>query len=156
MEISIREAVANDLDTLIRFHALFMEYHVTCDDRFSLRSGVTEKWRERISAAVDDPETLVLVAAEGTDLVGCAYTLIRPGAMDFGPDRTGYLCDVFVEPGYRRNGIAHRFLSSSQSWLRKREIHAIEASWAVGADEAQCTWPSLGFAPISVSGNMEF
>jgi GNAT superfamily N-acetyltransferase len=156
MEISIREAVADDLDALIRLHGLFMEHHVACDDRFTLRSGVTEKWRERISAAVDDPETLVLVAVEGTDFVGCAYTLIRPGAMDFGPDRIGYLCDVFVEPRYRRNGIARRFLSASQSWLREREIHTIEASWAVGSDEAQCTWPSLGLTPISIRGKMEF
>lgn len=156
MDISIREAVGKDLDTLVRFHGLFMEHHVGCDERFTLRSGEQEKWRERISAAVEDADALVLVAAEDTDLVGCAYTLIRPGAMDFGPDRIGYLCDVFVEPRYRRNGIARRFLSSSQSWLREREIHTIEASWAVGSDEAQCTWPSLGLTPISIRGKMEF
>lgn len=156
METTIREAVAGDLDTLIRFHTLFMEHHSAGDDRFALRSGVKETWHERISAAVDDPETLVLVAAAGTGIIGCAYTLIKPGAMDFGPDRIGFLCDVFVEPGYRRYGIARRFLSSSISWLRMREIHTIEASWAVHSEEAQFTWPSLGFAPISISGRMEF
>lgn len=156
MDIAIREAVPGDIDALKTFHDLFMEHHARCDDRFALRSGEPDRWRERICAAVEDAETLVLVAEESGQYVGCAYTLIKPGGPDFGPEKIGYLCDVFVVPEYRRHGLARRFLSLSQDWLRRRGIHTIEASWAVGCLEARGTWPGLGFVPMSVSGRLEF
>ena len=155
-EITIREAVAGDVDALVRLHALFMDHHADRDPRFKVRPGASGAWRERLAAAVDDPETLVPVAVVGSDCVGCAFTLIRPGAMDFGPERIGYLCDVFVEPEFRRRGLARRFLDLSVDWLRERDIHTVEASWAIGSREARSTWPRLGFVPMSTSGRLEF
>jgi GNAT superfamily N-acetyltransferase len=105
---------------------------------------------------LSDPETLVLVAEGNSKIIGCAYTIIKPGALDFGPEKIGYLCDVFVETDFRRLGITRRFLSSTQNWLRAREIFTIEASWSVHSEEAKNTWPALGFVPISISGQMKF
>jgi len=156
MDIVIREAVADDLEPLIRLHDLFMAHHAARDDRFALRPGAPDAWYERIAAAVADPDVLVLLAEADHAPVGCAYTLIRPGALDFGPVRIGYLCDVFVAPACRRRGIARRFLASTRTWLLGRGIQTIEASWAVASDEARLTWPDLGFVPLSVSGRLDF
>ncbi len=156
MEIVVREAVITDVEALIRCHNRFMEHHITGDKRFTLRAGAKEKWREQISEWVGNPDTLVLVAENKTIVVGCAYTIIKSGALDFGPEKIGYICDVYVDPDYRRQGIAKRFLTTAQNWLQKRGITIIEASWSVHSTEAQKTWPSLGFKPMSISGQLEF
>jgi len=153
--IAIREAVTEDLQALVLMHGLFMEHHVACDERFAVRPGVRETWPGRISAAMDNPEALVLVAAAGSRIVGCAYTFLRPGALDYGPEKVGFLCSVFVDPGSRRQGIARGFLSSSEEWLREKGIRTLEVSWAVRSEEARSTWTSLGIEPVAVSGRME-
>jgi GNAT superfamily N-acetyltransferase len=156
MNVVIREALDSDIEALIRCHKRFMEHHIAGDQRFTLRPGAEEKWNKQIADTIGNWDTLVLVAEVNAIMVGCAYTLIKSGGMDFGPEKIGYLCDVFVEPGYRRLGIARRFLSSAVIWLREKGIHTIEASWSVHSAEARNAWPSLGFVPISVSGQMEF
>ena len=152
MEVTIQPAIASDLENLVIFHDLFMKHHIACDERFTLRSGAEENWESIITTALDDPETLVLIAVAGKRPVGCAFTLIKPGAMDFGDERIGYLCDVYVEPEFRRHGIARRFLESSEDWLRTIGIRTLEASWAVSCREAAGTWLELGFEPLSVTG----
>jgi ribosomal protein S18 acetylase RimI-like enzyme len=156
MNIVVREAVGGDLEALVKCHSRFMERNISVDKRFALRSKVEDKWGEQIASALGNPAALVLVAEGNGNIVGCAYTIIKPGALDFGPEKIGYLCDVFVETDYRRLGIARRFLSLSLNWLRLREIFTIEASWSVYSEETRTTWPALGFIPISISGQMQF
>ena len=133
-----------------------MEHHINVDKRFTLRFGAEEQWHKQVSEAVESKDTLVLVAETKETIVGCAYIIIKSGAMDFGPEKIGYLCDVFVEPDYRRQGIARRFLTNAKSWLQEKGIHTIEASWSVHSEEAKNTWPLLGFQPISTIGQLDF
>lgn len=156
MDTVVREAVISDVEALIECHNRFMNHHITGDKRFTLRAGAKAKWGGQISDALKDPDTLVLVAENKAIVVGCAYTIIKSGALDFGPEKIGYLCDVYVDPDYRRQGIAKRFLTTTQNWLQERGITTIEASWSVHSTEAQKTWPSLGFKPLSISGQLEF
>ena len=102
MQILIREACNNDIKTLVQCHSQFMEHHINVDKRFTLRFGAEEQWHKQVSEAVESKDTLVLVAETKKTIVGCAYIIIKSGAMDFGPEKIGYLCDVFVEPDYRR------------------------------------------------------
>jgi GNAT superfamily N-acetyltransferase len=156
MDFVIRKAAETDIEALVRCHKSFMEHHINIDKRFALRTGAEEKWEEQITNSLKDPNTLVLVAESDSYIAGCAYTIIKEGAMDFGPRKIGYLCDVFVEPDYRRQGITRQFLLTTQKWLQERGINTIEASWAVYCVEAQKTWRALGFIPLSISGQMDF
>lgn len=156
MDIIIREASDSDLEALVLCHSRFMEHHIIGDERFSLRAKASEKWSGQIAAELHNSDSLVLVAEDNSKIVGCAYILIKSGALDFGPEKIGYICDVFIEADYRRLGIARRFLSYGLNWLRTRKIFTIEASWSIHSEEAKSTWPALGFVPISVSGQMQF
>ena len=155
MEVTIQPAIKSVLENLVIFHDLFMKHHITCDERFTLRIGARDNWKSIITTALNDPDTLILVAVAGKRPVGCAFTLIKPGAMDFGDERIGYLCDVYVEPEFRRHGIARRFLESSEDWLQTKGIRTLEACWAVSCREAAGTWPGLGFEPLSVTGRKD-
>ena len=156
MDFVIRKAAETDIEALVRCHKDFMEHHINVDKRFTLRTAAEEKWEEQITNSMKDPNTLVLIAESDSYIAGCAYAIIKEGAMDFGPRKIGYLCDVFVEPDYRRQGITRQFLLTTQKWLQERGINTIEASWAVYCVEAQKTWRSLGFIPLSISGQMDF
>ena len=156
MDIVVREAKETDLQALIACRKRFMEHHIANDIRFTLREGEPEKRDEQIISAIKDSDTLVLAAEKGRTFIGCAYVIIKSGAVDFGPEKIGYICDVFVEKEYRRAGIAKQFLSRGMDWLRQRGISTIEASWSVHSDEAKKTWPALGFEPISITGQRQY
>ena len=156
MDFTVRKALVSDIDVLVQCHKRFMEHHINIDKRFLLRQGVEKNWKKQILDSLNDPFTLILVAEVDSIIAGCSYTIIKNGAKDFGPEKIGYLCDVFVEPDYRRQGIAHQFLSAAQKWLQENEINTIEASWSVHCVEAQNCWRSLGFIPLSTSGRLEF
>lgn len=155
MDVVIREAKDDDLQALIECHSFFMEHHIANDIRFTLRVGASDKWEDQIISAIKDPDTYVLVAQQKSKVIGCAYVIIKLGASDFGSEKIGYICDVYVEKNYRRMGIAKRFLSKAINWLKQREIDTIEASWSVHSEEAKKTWPSLGFVPISINGQLK-
>ena len=156
MPTAIREAAISDIEALVLCHARFMDHHIAGDRRFSLKAGAEDKWSELISEAVKNPDDLVLVADDKGLIVGCAYVIIKSGALDFGPDKIGYLCDVYVYPEYRHQGIARSFLTAAQKWLIEKDIHIIEANWSVHSAKAQKTWLSLGFLPFSTTGQLEF
>jgi GNAT superfamily N-acetyltransferase len=156
MMIKIRKANISDVESLFRCHDYFMEHHIKRDKRFTLKTGAKEKWIDQITESVKDPCTLVLAAENQSVIVGCAYVIIRKGAIDFGPEKIGYLCDVYVGPDFRRQGIARRFLLFAQEWLRENGINTIEASWSPNSTEAAHTWSALGFIPLSVSGQLKF
>lgn len=156
MDFVIRKAAEADIEALVRCHRRFMEHHMNVDKRFTLREGAELKWEAQIKNFLNDPDTLTLVAESDTFIAGCAYTIIKRGAADFGSVMIGYLCDVYVELDYRRQGIARQFLLASQKWLLERGINTIEASWSVHCVEAQNTWRALGFVPLSISGRIEF
>lgn len=156
MDYIVREAADDDIEALIRCHKNFMEHHINIDKRFTLRDGVEENWKEQILNSIQDPETLVLVAESEKIIAGCSYTIIKKGAADFGPEKIGYFCDAYVEPDFRRQGIARQFILTSEKWLQGKGINTIELCWSVHCVEAQNTWRALGFAPLSITGRIEF
>ncbi len=96
MRVNVREAVKSDIEALIRCHKEFMEHHIKRDKRFALKEGAAERWTDQIIEAVNNPDTFVLAAEDEGTIVGCAYTIIKSGAVDFGPEKIEYLCDVYV------------------------------------------------------------
>lgn len=156
MDFIIRKAAESDIEALVRCHKSFMEHHINVDERFTLRSGADKKWEEQILNSLKDTDTLILVAESDSIIAGCAYTIVKKGAEDFGSEKIGYMCDIYVEPDFRRQGIARQFLETAKKWLKERDINTIELSWAVRCVEAQNTWRALGFIPLSISGQMEF
>lgn len=156
MDFAIRNATEADLEALVQCHKSFMDHHINVDKRFTLRPGVEENWKEQIMVSLNNPGTLILVAEVDSKIAGCAYIMIKEGAMDFGSEKIGYLCDVFVEPDCRRQGITREFLATSCKWLQERGINTVEVNWSVHCVEAQNTWRALGFIPLSISGRMDF
>lgn len=156
MSFTVRHAVDSILDALVRFHDRFMEHHVAADEHLTVRDGARDQWPGRIAKAVADHRTLVLVADAGDRVVGCDFVLVRDGATVVAPTEVDSLCDVFVEAGSRRRGVAREFLPAAERWLEARGIHRIEARRAFSSPEARSTCLSLDFVPISTSGPKDF
>ena len=94
-----------------------------------------DRVRERLGEALDSPRSLVLVAEDGSALVGllCAYLDIRSV-------RYGQRCwveDLAVHPDRRSAGIGARLLGEARTWARGHGASHIELDTGVARKDAQ-------------------
>jgi aminoglycoside 6'-N-acetyltransferase I len=109
--ISFREAERSDVDGLMDVQ------------RRSPGRSSTEKFREYVVRALDDPSLLIVVAETGNEVVGWAMTTFFPepdGAAPAGH----YLMGVTVVPESRRKGIGLELVRARLEWISQRDSHA--------------------------------
>ena len=103
-----------------------------------IETGLGWSWTAaRVLRSIHNAETLVLVAREGSRIIGFAI-------MDFG-DEAAHLSLLAVEPSHRRGGIGRRLFD----WLRESALTAgiavVKLELRAGNVEAQHFYHCLGF-----------
>lgn len=107
LPITVRNAVPADLIGILEVQAE------------SGRSTST-RFTEDITAAIDDENSILVVAESGGRVVGWAKTQFFPEPA--GPAPAGhYLMGVTVAPVHRRQGVASALLSARMRWIQQRE-----------------------------------
>ena len=107
--------------------------------------GTPAGYASFIGSQLDQPDAIVLVAAEGSDVVGYAYASVegRDWMSLRGP--AGALQDIMVDPERRRHGIGRMLLDGTVEFLRARGVPQIVLSTATQNVPAQRLFASAGF-----------
>ena len=99
----------------------------------------------------NDPYKRAFVAEIEREVVG--YVL--GAVVDLHPDlfqhvESGYIADIYVDPAYRRRGIARMLLDAIRGWLAEQGVQHIE--WQVAATNPAGTafWEAVGGRPVMV------
>lgn len=123
---------------------------------FAAEEGHTappEHFRDFIAARLDDLSMLVMIAqvedsARNNRAVG--YALIFD-VMEhpFIPNwqRCGYVTQLFVDAGCRRQGVGQRMIEYGLEWLTQRGVPEVMLNVDVDNDEGERFWREVGFAP---------
>jgi diamine N-acetyltransferase len=137
---TVRAARPDDVDALIgmmralaAFEGYLARFRVTADDL-------------RARAFGPDAQCGILVAQEDDgDLAGYAVWLVQPFTYDLRP--TVILKELFVDPAYRRDGIASHLLARSR--CEAERIGAGQVTWLVlpSNDAAKRLYHRFGGAP---------
>lgn len=86
------------------------------DDRETAMIGnVAASAEANLLAVLSSPGGTALVAEEGGRPVG--YLLIAVRTDDKTGEAAGYMADIYIEPEYRKHGIAGRFHEASEQYL---------------------------------------
>jgi len=117
-EILIRPALAEDLPQLLAFEQAI----ITAERPFDPCLADDPISYYDLSALVTDPLTEVLVALDGSTLVGSGYVQIRDSKGYFTHSRHGYLGFMYTAPDYRGRGINQMILGTLKEWARERGI----------------------------------
>ena len=103
-----------------------------------IETGLGWSWTAtRVLRSIRDPETLVLVAREGSSIIGFAI-------MDFG-EESAHLSLLAVETSHRRRGVGRHLFD----WLKESALTAgiavVKLELRAGNAEAQQFYQCLGF-----------
>ena len=98
-----------------------------------------EVWRQR---AEGGPASANFIAREGGVDVGLAAIFIEPNA----PGRT-HLVSMWVDPRYRRRGVAHALVDQAVRWAAERQAREV-ILWVADENTAASTlYERIGFRP---------
>jgi len=114
------------------------------------REEFESHFQPRAKKIVDSPENEIYVAEDYAG-VFLGYTILGPATSMLSPVPFGFVYDVWVSPGARRQGVATALLNHAIAWCRKQGLASLKLE--VGARNAAARGPyaSEGFVEERVS-----
>ncbi|WP_435358359.1 GNAT family N-acetyltransferase [Haloarchaeobius sp. DFWS5] len=109
--------------------------------RESIRDGVHEWYGEdRLRADVDSADALVLVAADGDDVVGFAHGVLA--------DDTGTLMRVYVDPDHRGEGLGRALVKFAEDDFATRGVDRLESMVLDANEPGNAFYHKLGYERV--------
>lgn len=107
--------------------------------------GTPAGYASFLGSQLDQADVVVLVAADGSDVLGYAYATVegRDWMSLRGP--AGVLQDIIVDPERRRHGVGRKLLDGTVAVLRARGVPQVVLSTATQNLSAQRLFASAGF-----------
>jgi GNAT superfamily N-acetyltransferase len=145
--LTTRSATLADA-ALITAHrrAMFASMPNPNDATLDTMTRAFEPWvRERIA----NGKYLGWIAEDDGRVAGSAGLMIvdwPPHALHPDSNQRGYLLNVFVEPEFRRRGLAHSLIERCLTEARQRGIHVVTLH---SSDAGRLVYEKLGFHPTS-------
>lgn len=156
-DVIIRRASTADETAIARLWQALSDEHVRLDVRLPVPvAGAAHHYAARLVETLDDPMTRTFVAEAGGRVV--AYIL--GAVIDLQPDlfeyvETGFIADVYVEPGYRRQGIARALVQTLNDWFAAQGVRHTEWQVAAANPAAVHFWEAVGGRPVTVRMRVE-
>ena len=117
-KISIREATAADLPTILTFEQGVVSAERPFNTR--LKQGTVHYYD--MAALIGSDQTMVLVAEVSGRLIGTGHASLRTSSDYLEHDRHAYLGLMFVEPEYRGQGVIQSIIEKLLEWGRGEGI----------------------------------
>ena len=142
----IRPATASDISSILPMVQKICDMHRTMDpQRYPFVSDVAERYRGWLRTRSEDADSVLLVAVVADNVVGFIVGEILDEIPVFTLTRYGFLHDLWVEPPFRRRGIARALLIESIAKFKARGISQIRGDTAGKNHESRAMLESLGF-----------
>ena len=149
--ISIRPAVATDVPAILPMVSRICEFHRERDpERYPFLPDVADRYRGWLIKRAEDPDSSVLVGTHDDRVVAFVVGEILNEIPVFTLKRYGWLHDLWVEPEYRRHGVASRLMETACRALADRGITQIRGDCLCGNAESQAMLARLGFRPSTI------
>ena len=143
----VRPAARTDLPRIGRLGAQLVTEHHDLDARrfLAAKNRTPTDYAAFMSSQLNDPNVIILVADDHSDVVGYAYAAVED--YDYmslrGP--AGVLHDIIVDPENRHRGIGRMLLNAILKELKGRGTPRVVLTTAEGNDVAQALFERSGF-----------
>ena len=147
--LPIRNARRGDVPSLLLLWAAMMEENARLDPRLEIHHDAREHMSRTLSAWVDDPTRVVLVAEEGRRIaVGYAAGTVGHGNGIQEPKTLGQVTDCYVLPARRRRGVGRRLAGRLFDLLGERGADSVRLQVVAKNAASLSFWTSLGWEPL--------
>lgn len=153
-QIIMRQATENDLNFLAECYVKIACHMKAGEQDFyiaRLPDAPDETVRNHVARYVGREDALTLVEEIEETPIACLSASI--GGASFSASRvgkSGHIAVCWVEPVYRRAGLAGKLVSAAEDWFRQKEVAVVELSYMVKNELAAMSWQRLGYQPFRV------
>jgi ribosomal protein S18 acetylase RimI-like enzyme len=154
-EIIIRQAVAEDVPSILEIWKELMDFHKELDVIFSRSATGHEKFEEYVMKNIQNEDFDVVVAVDGENLVGYCMAKISEYPPVLEEQRYGDIENIAVMEKYRRSRIGERLLDEVRKWCLEKGIHRVEAKVSKFNKVSTGFWAKMGFRPYLESVFLE-
>ena len=149
--IAVRSATPTDTARLGELAAGLVRFHHELDpDRFLPGEDVERGYGGWLAREAKRREAVVLVAALGDAVMGYAYGTLEGRNWNDLLDAHGKVHDVFVDPTWRRKGVARQLVVALRDALLGMGAPRVVLATAARNEAAQRLFESLGFRPSMI------
>ena len=146
--IKVREAKAEDLDTVSDLWEELAKHHADLSDDFALAWDSKRRWSKYLHTKFTEISTKLIVAEEEGKIVGFMLCMLSPNVPIYKEKKIGVISDAYVMAERRKRGVAKKMFDVALKWFLKNKVKTVELNVATINPEAQAVWKSLGFAPF--------
>ena len=146
--IRVREAVVDDLDTVMQLRLALLREHPDHPIYGRLRTDVSARARELFSTQLrSNLESIFLADCDG-EIAGILRCVESIGSPLLEPARYAYVSSVYVRPESRRRGVLRAMMGAAERWARARGLDQMRLHNVAGSDSAEPAWDALGFQVV--------
>jgi GNAT superfamily N-acetyltransferase len=133
----IREAVPDEVERVLGMYEGLFAPPGSVPPR-----GDADRARSAIAAAIEDPESAILIAEHRGDLLGLCTAYLDLNSVRFGP--RCWVEDLAVSPDHRSQGVGKAQHDAAQHWARERGATPLELDSAQPRTEAHRVYERQG------------
>ena len=146
--LQIRRARKEDLgavaDLIVRTKRLNNEF----DPLFAVVPDAKARAEKHVTGSIESPEKLLLVAAEGSKVVGVLRAEMRE-RLFYEPHREGFVTDFYILPEYRRKALGNEMIQRAATELKRMGAQIIVADVPAQNEIANRFYMKRGFRSLS-------
>jgi ribosomal protein S18 acetylase RimI-like enzyme len=135
--------------------ALMRQHHDSDPRRFFTTDRPEQGYGRFLVSELDDPDTLVLVAELGDEIVGYVFAGIEGTSWRDLRGPCGFIHDVYVHQRARRLGAGRALLRAAIEWVRSRGMSQVVLWSKSGNDRARHLFADLGFRETMIEMTLD-
>jgi GNAT superfamily N-acetyltransferase len=149
MSCTIRLATTSDIPCILPFVRAICDLHASRDpQRFAVRSDVLERYASWLPQRISDGRSVLTVAQRpDASLAGYLVGTIEPEVPIFWIPGCGWIHDIWIEPGERKQGLAFAMLRDAEARFRTLGVRQLRLHTGVFNDEARRVFAQAGYRP---------
>ncbi len=145
--VIIRRASNSDIPAMVDIWIAFIDFHAQRDSAFRRNSEAPDRFGEFAKERIERDDWCVYVAAMGATVVGHAIGAIMQKPPVFIETEYGYVQDLAVREGCRREGIGTALYKTLVEWFEEKGVSRVELDASATNEISQPFWQNMGYEP---------
>jgi GNAT superfamily N-acetyltransferase len=148
MSFTVRRAVAEDMDELLRLCEERREVYLKAERRMLPFADAQNGWRESVLSWLARDDAAVMVAARDEALIGyiIGWVWHNPPATE--PQKFGLVSEMTVDGHCKQGGVGTAMFDGLKDWFRENKLDVVEVRVPRVQPIEQAFWRAIGAQPF--------
>jgi GNAT superfamily N-acetyltransferase len=147
--MKIRKASLEDIEIIFSLWEELMIYHRSHHPIFRYRKKEKKALMNELKNRMEQPETCLFLAEEGTQAIGFIFACFRKMSDAFYHYKKGYIAETVVSEKVRGQGVGKSLYQEAENWLIDLGADHIELQVSSANSGALEFWKNRGFKPTT-------